>query len=333
MRFIEQSFDIPSVVQVREGAGTVLYFRVAMPVNDKTVAVVPNMQKALITALRTSERDHHWVKRVVFVGLDPLLNAKDQSADGFTAAFQALLESLQCLENEPVQVVLRCRAGTNQLPNLREARPIFHALAPRLAFEIGLPSLDPKHCEMLEGADVEHPSQRLRLAEILSAWEIPVRVRIDPLLPMLTDQRNELDHFFEILVRVGIVRVSVRYLVLTPERSKTISPRLNRLHREMIKACFAESQWQQPAKGLSVYDGAQPFKRLPDHIRESGHKRVLHAASRVGIAVDIMDPVASSFAQPEKGTNQRRPSKWRQREKRMKVRSNAQMDLFVSGRD
>ncbi|MBL90463.1 MAG: hypothetical protein CMH56_01435 [Myxococcales bacterium] len=300
--------------------------------NHETVAVVPNMSRALMTALRAAERDHHWVKRVVFVGLDPILNAKSSDDTGFQATFTELLNCLRSLENEPVQVVWRTRAGINQLPQLKASRPVFQALAPRLAFEIGLPSLDPEHCEMLEGRGVEHPNERLRLAEILSAWEVPVRVRIDPLLPMLTDQRNSLDQFFETLVRVGIARVAVRYLVLTAERAHAIMPRLNRLHREMLKACFAESPWQQPAKGLSVYDGAQPFKRLPDHMRESGHQRVLHAASRVGIAVDIMDPVGSSSGVQVKSNRHRRPSKWREREKRMKARSNAQMDLFVAGR-
>ena len=149
---------------------------------------------------------------------------------------------------------------------------------------------------------------------------------------MVSDQRQALDRLFETLVRVGVARVSVRYLVLTPERAHAMSRRLNRLHREMLKACFAETSWQQPPKGLSVYDGAQPFKRLPDRIRESGHKRILHAASRVGIAVDIMDPVDAAATGEGRRPQKKRPSKWRQRETRTKVRSNVQMDLFAAGR-
>ena len=248
MRFVAQTFDIPSVVHVKEGAGTVLFFRAALPINGDTVSVVPNMSKALLTALRAGEREHHWIKRVVFVGLDPLLNESNPDAEGFEGAFEEFLNALRFLQDEPVQVVLRCRAGTKQLARLKAARPVLRGLAPRLAFEIGLPSLEPQHCEMLEGPGSEHPKERLRLAEILSAWEVPVRVRIDPLLPMVSDQRQALDRLFETLVRVGVARVSVRYLVLTPERAHAMSRRLNRLHREMLKACFAETSWQQPPK-------------------------------------------------------------------------------------
>ena len=258
MLFLEQAFDIPSVVQVKEGAGTIIYFRVTLPLGENRVAVVPNMARALLTSLRAAERNHQWVKRVVLVGLEPLLNSQDDTHPGFDNSFKSFLQTLEALKDEPVQVVLRARAGTKQIQRLRNARPLLKSLAPRLAIELGLPSLDPEHCEMLEGAGGASPNDRLRFAEILSAWEIPVRVRIDPLLPMLSDQRNTLDRFFAALVRAGVARVAVRYLVLTPQRAQNLAPRLNRLHREMLKACFAESNWQKPVNGLSVYDGAKP---------------------------------------------------------------------------
>ncbi len=332
MIFLEQAFDIPSVVQVKEGAGTILYFRATLPLGENRVAVVPNMARALLASLRAAERNHQWVKRVVLVGLEPLFNAPVKGAEGFDFAFDSFLDTLTALKDEPVQLVLRVRAGTKQIKRLRAARLLLKSLSPRLAIELGLPSLNPEHCEMLEGPGGELPSDRLRFAEILSAWEIPVRVRIDPLLPMLTDQRNVLDRFFAALARVGVARVAVRYLVLTPQRAQNLAPRLNRLHREMMKACFAESAWQKPTQGLSVYDGAQTFKRLPDTIRSSGHKRILNAASRVGILVDIMDPVNPRKEGVKTSSAVTRKSKLRKSRRTLNPQTNEQMELFVQRR-
>jgi DNA repair photolyase len=264
---------------------------------------------------------------VVLVGLEPLFNATD-SSEGLEGAFDAFFETLQVLRDEPVQIVMRARAGVRQISRFRSQRMLLKSLSPRVAVELGLPSLNPKHCDMLEGPGGEAPADRLRFAEILSAWEIPVRVRIDPLLPMLTDQKNVLDKFFNALARVGVARVAIRYLVLTPQRAKVLSPRLNRLHREMMKACFAESAWQKPTKGLSVYDGAQPFKRLPDAIRSSGHQRVLNAASRVGVIVDIMDPVDLGKDVKRSQPGVRRASKMRAAQRMVSGQTNEQMELF-----
>jgi hypothetical protein len=228
----------------------------------------------------------------VVVGADPILHARSDDP-GKEPGLLALGELFAALGEFQIPIQWRTRAGIGGnipaplLDGIKAARGL-------VTVEIGFSSLDINVARALEGPLASDPEQRLHLAAALSARGIPVRALIEPLVPMLTDQRAALDKIFHRLDLAGIHRVAVRYLVLTPGRAKVLSPRLSRLQRELLLACFAEEPWRKTDPNHTPHHGATSFKLLPGNLRQSGHRRIVHAASRVGIAVEILDPVADS---------------------------------------
>src|SRR4029079_15098649 len=80
---------------------------------------------------------------------------------------------------------------------------------------VALASAEPAiHNSIEPGAALS--DDRLHLITQLRFNEIPIEVSIDPLLPNVTDSKDQLQALLELLAERGVNRISTSYLVLRP---------------------------------------------------------------------------------------------------------------------
>jgi hypothetical protein len=84
---------------------------------------------------------------------------------------------------------------------------------------------------------------------------------------------------------------------------------------------FADEPWQKPEAGLR-----EVHKRIPAHLRRSGHHRLLEAAAKHGMFVDILDPVDEAEDLSAPSTSSAADEAPRDPPKR--VRKRPQLELF-----
>ncbi len=289
--FAMEPLGVPSVVRPTHEP-QVVYVRLAAPAGagedgERRVAVLPDPAAALRAALEAAAREGTQVERAVVVGTDAILDPAAAHALGHDAALAALVELIGALAAAKLPFVWRTRGGLDG--------PAPHALAQALAdagrlavVELGVPSMDAELCAALEGGPAVAPEHRLRLAAALEARGVTVRGLLDPLVPLLTDQQQNLEALASAFAEAGVRKLGARYIVLTRERARAVASRLAGMQRALLQGVFADEPWQKPDP-----EGGQRevHKRIPAHLRRAGHHRLLEAAARHGLFVDILDPL------------------------------------------
>jgi DNA repair photolyase len=149
----------------------------------------------------------------------------------------------------------------------------------RVLAQIGLVSLAEGYWRAYEPGAAS-PAEKLDNIERLLAAGIDTEVRIDPMIPFVTDTREELETLFRELSRAGIGRVSVSYLHLRPAIQKQLNTELPPLHRKLLQGCFESRDWTEV--GMSTRT-----KLLPKRLREKGYNRVKAMAKAHGISAAI----------------------------------------------
>ncbi|MCC7110052.1 MAG: hypothetical protein IT382_12235 [Deltaproteobacteria bacterium] len=304
LSFTVEPLGVPSVVRPTHEPH-VLYVRLAAPAGsgedgERRVTVLPQPAAEVRAALEAAAREGVSVERAVLVGADSILDPAAQRAPGHDAALGALVELIGALSAARLPFVWRTRGGIDG--------PAPHALAQALAdagrlavVELGVPSMDAELCAALEGGPAVAPEHRLRLAAALEARGVTVRGLIDPLVPMLTDQQQNLEALVSAFAEAGVRKLGARYIVLTRERARAVASRLAGMQRALLQGVFADEPWQKPDP-----EGGQRevHKRIPAHLRRAGHHRLLEAAARHGLYVDILDALdeAESLTPGEAGT-------------------------------
>jgi hypothetical protein len=334
LRFAFQPLTVPHVVRSSAEGVVTLYVRFSAQVpGTDTVAVPPMLESEVALELRAARRDGHAVERVLVVGADPLFGRADgplgdpSKAHGWANAVEALASLFDKLRAEGVPFVWRTRGGlTGSIPAAL-SRALLDA-GPLATLEVGIPTLDRTLCTELEGGQGALPEDRLRLASAASARGVAVRALIEPMVPMLTDQRAALEPLFQALADAGVHRAGVRYLVLTQERARGMSRRLSKMHRALVQGIFADQPWIAAEPGAS---DKGPHKLLPPALRQKGHQRASDAAARAGVVVDVLDPVErTELISPPDGTEGEETAPKSRRRGRRRSRSGArpQLDLF-----
>jgi len=156
---------------------------------------------------------------------------------------------------------------------------LFRGHRERVLAQIGLVSLAEGYWRTYEPGAAS-PAEKLENIERLLAAGINTEVRIDPIIPFVTDTREELEVLFQALSRKGIRRVSVSYLHLRPAIQKQLSEELPALHRKLLEGCFESRDWTEV--GMSTRT-----KLLPKRLRENGYSRVKAIAQAHGISATI----------------------------------------------
>lgn len=92
---------------------------------------------------------------------------------------------------------------------------LFRRFPGRVYATIGLVSLDPRFHRLWEPGTAP-PELRLENIERLGEAGVPVEVRLDPVIPGLSDGEEELDSLFSAVARRGVSQVVVSFLLLRP---------------------------------------------------------------------------------------------------------------------
>lgn len=148
-----------------------------------------------------------------------------------------------------------------------------------LRITVALATADPTLQQAIEAGAASF-DDRLHLITQLRFNEVPVEVSIDPLLPNVTDSKDQLQPILEALAERGVTRVSAGYLVLRPGV------------REQIERAWAEHSWLEPllsayADGPMLRDGRQVSQFLHKSKRQRGYALLMSLAANFGISMRL----------------------------------------------
>ena len=156
---------------------------------------------------------------------------------------------------------------------------LFRGYREKVQAQIGLVSLSEGYWRTYEPG-VASPREKLENIERLISTGIETQVRVDPIIPFVTDTQEELEALFRALSRRGIRRTSLSYLHLRPAIRRQLSSELPPLHRKLLDSCFRSQDWVEV--GLSTKTNL-----LPKKLRENGYGRMKTIAQAHGISAVI----------------------------------------------
>ena len=156
---------------------------------------------------------------------------------------------------------------------------LFRMSPEKILAQIGLVSLSDRYWRVYEPG-TPSPEKRLENVQRLKEIGILPEVRIDPIIPFVTDTEIEAMTLFGRLQQAGVKRVTLSYLHLRPAIERQLMKELSPLHRKVIESCFKAREWK--AIGSSART-----KLLPKAIREKGYERMKEIGERFGIAASV----------------------------------------------
>jgi DNA repair photolyase len=162
----------------------------------------------------------------------------------------------------------------------------------RVKVTVPLTTLDTTIAQITEPATAL-PSARLHQVGELNRLGIPVQVALDPLLPTLTDTRENLGPLLAGLAETGVRQVTASYLFLREG-----------IEEELRKALgphgWAEQVVQAFRGGpILTAAGLAPARYLPRPRRQRGYALLMTLAASQGIAVTISRLTNPDFAAPK----------------------------------
>jgi DNA repair photolyase len=159
----------------------------------------------------------------------------------------------------------------------------------------GLTTLDPKLQRSLEPLAA---SSRLRLRQVgrLRRLGLDVRVALEPLIPGLTDTRENLRPLLQALAKEGIRQLTASYLFLRPGIEELLNPVLDRLGvRQTVEEAYVDGP-------LLSANGLAPARYLPLARRQRGYAALMVLAAEMGIAVRISATTNPDFVKTRPAT-------------------------------
>jgi len=145
--------------------------------------------------------------------------------------------------------------------------------------QIGLVSLSERYWKLYEPG-TPSPEKRLENVQRLKEIGIVPEIRIDPIIPFVTDTETEATTLFGRLQEMGVKRVTLSYLHLRPAIQRQLMRELSPLHRKVIESCFKAREWR--AIGSSTRT-----KLLSKTIREKGYQRMKEIGEGFGITASV----------------------------------------------
>ncbi len=152
--------------------------------------------------------------------------------------------------------------------------------------QIGLVSLSERYWRHFEPGAAP-PVLRLENIRSLSSIGIITEVRMDPIIPFLTDNEGEIERLIGTLKALEVKRISLSYLHLRPGIAKQLEDELPPLYRDIIHTCFQNQPWVEVGTSTKT-------KLIPKPLRERGYKRIKDIAQAYGI-----DSVICSCKNPD----------------------------------
>ena len=145
----------------------------------------------------------------------------------------------------------------------------------KILAQIGLVSLSDRYWEEYEPGT---PSPEKRIENIKRLGEIGIssEIKIDPIIPFVTDTEVEVMVLFGRLKGLGVHRVTLSYLHLRPAIQKQLMWELSPRHRRLIESCFRTQEWKRIGTSTKT-------KLLSKLIREKGYERIKKIARGFGM--------------------------------------------------
>jgi len=156
---------------------------------------------------------------------------------------------------------------------------LFGRAPDKVLAQIGLISFAERYWKEYEPGT---PSPEERITNIRRLKEIGIlpEIRIDPMIPFVTDTDAEMTVLFQKLENSGIEKVTLSYLHFRPAIEKQLMKELTPIHRGLLESCFRAQEWK-------TVGSSSRTKLLPRPIREKGYKRIIGIAGRFGIRAAI----------------------------------------------
>ena len=156
---------------------------------------------------------------------------------------------------------------------------LFGRFSRNILAQIGMVSLSDRYWAEYEPG-TPSPDKRIKNIERLGEVGISSEIKIDPIIPFITDTEAEMTPLFRRLKGLGVKRVTLSYLHLRPAIYQQLMKELSPLHRRIIESCFRAQEWK--AIGSST-----KTKLLPRTIREKGYRRIKEIAGSFGITASV----------------------------------------------
>ncbi len=151
---------------------------------------------------------------------------------------------------------------------------------PRLvSASIGLVSLSGCYKEAFEPGAAQ-PTDRLKNIERLSAIGINASVRIDPIIPFLTDTEAEMGHLMRELRTRGVKKVVLSYLHLRPAIINQLAREISSTQFKLLSSCFETQPWIRV--GTSTKS-----KLVPLAFRNKGYERFKAISKQLGMVAVV----------------------------------------------
>lgn len=198
-------------------------------------------------------------------------------------AFQPVAEVL-AMSYDVMQFLLENGVGVafltkGRIPDRHMTLLIKHAASVRA--QIGLTTLDEAVAQTLEPY-APPPRDRLHQAERLADARIPAEVRLDPIVPGITDSIESLGTLLRAIRSAGIRQIAVSALFLRPcllRRSKPDDG--GQILRKV------QTQFYEGAERLRIHAERSEVLALPKGAREDLYARVRDLAEKVGLVVKV----------------------------------------------
>lgn len=145
--------------------------------------------------------------------------------------------------------------------------------------QIGLISLDSDYTSKFEPF-APSPERRLENIDRLCRIGIIPAVRIDPIIPFLTDTEDHVKGLLSSIKKLGVKKVALSYLHIRPSILNNLRKELKPEIIKLLDACYYHRPWQEV--GTSTMS-----KLLPLELRRRGYERIKRIAVSTGIEVTI----------------------------------------------
>lgn len=156
---------------------------------------------------------------------------------------------------------------------------LFKRYCQNIMAQVGLVSLSEKYWKTFE-AGAAKPQDRLENISRLKDMGITPQVRMDPIIPFITDTEKDIDEMFKKLRSLDVKSVSLSYLHLRPAIMEYLKSDLPSIYKKLVESLFQGQKWIHVGTSTKT-------KLVPLGLRRKGYQRIKSIADRYGLSTFI----------------------------------------------
>ncbi|MGM0424089.1 MAG: radical SAM protein [Thermodesulfobacteriota bacterium] len=179
---------------------------------------------------------------------------------------------------ETLQILLLRGVQVSFLTKGRIPEPfflLFSRHAQQIKASVGLVSVSEAYRQVFEPGAASI-NQRLENISKLQQAGVEVQVRVDPIIPFITDDQGSITDLLTALANRKVSRISLSYLHLRPRILEHLRQELPALEFKLLQSCFWGKEWTNV--GTSTRS-----KLVPASIRQQGYSRFTRYAHSLGL--------------------------------------------------